>query len=195
MSIVESIFGKNQRAIWEEFSKQQNGILKSESGDLFVEYKYLNFILKVKNYNYNISGSSISVSYLVGMAEFINPSQLEFQITKENWFTSFIKIFKKKEIKVRNKTFDKRFFITSNKELKTISILKDKSLLEKIITLNPTRIEITNSGESFGEFPSKGKSMLYFAKQERLKNLAQLNEIHSVLVSFIENLKVNCEIQ
>lgn len=37
--------------------------------------------------------------------------------------------------------------------------------------------------------------MLYFAKQERLKNLAQLNEIHSVLVSFIENLKVNCEIQ
>lgn len=195
MSIIKSIFGKSQRPIWEEFAKQQNGILKSESGDLFVEYEYLNFILKVKNYNYSVAGSSNSVSYMVGMAEFLHPTQLEFQITKEDWFTSIIKIIKKKEIKVGYSDFDKHFYITSNKELKTITILKDKSLLEKIISFNPTRIEITSTGESFGEIPSKGKYMLYCAKQEKFKDLAQLNEIHSILVSFVENLKKNYQIQ
>jgi hypothetical protein len=195
MSIIKSILGKSQRPIWEEFAKQQNGILKSESGDLFVEYKYLNLILKVKNYNYSVAGSNNSVSYMVGMTEFFHPTQLEFQVTKEDWFTSIIKFFKNKDIKVGNSDFDKRFYITSNKELKTITILKDKSLLEKIISFNPTRIEITNAGESFGEIPSKGKYMLYCAKQEKLKDLAQLNEIHLVLVSFIENLKENYQIQ
>jgi len=194
MSIIESIFGESQIPVWEEFAKQHNGTLKSESGDLFVEYEYSNFILKVKNYNH-VSGSSYSESYMVGMAEFLHPSQLELQITKKDWFISIMKLFKKKKIKVGNDGFDKRFFITSNKELKAITILKDKSLLEKIISFNPTRIEITNVGESFGEIPSKGKYMLYCAKQEKFKDLTQLNEIHSVLVSFIENLKVNCEIQ
>ena len=154
MSIIESLFKKSQRTIWEEFSNQQNGILKSESGDLFVEYEYSNFILKVKNYNYNVAGSGYSDSYMVGMAEFLNPSQLEFQITKDDWFTSIIKIFKNKEIKVGNNDFDKRFYIKSNRELKTKNILKDKLLLEKIISLNPTRIEITHTEESFGETPS-----------------------------------------
>ncbi|MGL2966755.1 hypothetical protein [Flavobacterium sp. XGLA_31] len=194
MTIFESLFGKSKRPFWDEFAKQQNGTLKSESGDLFVEYKYSNFIFKVKNYNYTNAGGGFSDSYMVGMAEFDHPTQLELQISKEDWFASIVKFFKNKEIKIGNNDFDKRFFITSNKELKTITILKDKSLLEKIILFNPIRIEITNK-EDFGEVPSKGKYMLYCVKQEKFKDLAQLNEIHSVLVSFIENLKENCQIQ
>ena len=194
MSIFESIFGKSQMPIWEEFAEQHNGILKSESGDLFVEYKYSNFVLKIKNFNYNVSGSSYSDSFMVGMVEFQNPTQLELQITKEDWFTGIIKIFKPKDTKVENIDFDRHFFIKSNKEYKAITILRDKLLLKKIISFNPIRIEIINTGD-FGEIPRKGKYMLYCAKQEKFKDLAQLNEIHLLLVSFIDNLKDNIHIE
>ncbi len=194
MSIFESIFGKSQRPVWEEFVKQQNGILKSESGDLFVEYEYSNFIFKVKNYNYNVAGSGRIESFMVGIAEFFHPTELELQITKEDWFTGIVKIFKNKEFKVSNNAFDKRFYITSNKESKAITLLRNKSLLEQIISFNPTRIEITNTSD-FGEVPSKGKYMLYCAKHEKFTDLNQLNDIHSILVSFTENLKEICQIQ
>ena len=98
MSILESIFGKRQKPIWEEFAEQKNGVLKSESGDLFVEYKYLDFILKVKNYNYTVAGSGYSDNYMVGMAEFFHPTQLALEITKEDWFTGIVKVFKNKEM-------------------------------------------------------------------------------------------------
>lgn len=194
MSIFESLFGKSSKPIWEEFAQQQNGILKSESGDLFVEYTYSNFIFKVKNYNYYLAGSSYSDSYMVGMAEFEHPTQLELQIIKEDWFTDIISFLKNNEIKIGNNDFDKRFYITSNKELKAKTILKDQALLDKITLFNPVRIEISNK-EDFGEIPSKGKYMLYCTKHEKFKDLNQLNEIHSVLVSFIENLKKYSQIQ
>ncbi|MGV3696928.1 hypothetical protein [Flavobacterium sp.] len=195
MAVLESIFGKRQKPIWEEFAEQKNGVLKSESGDLFVEYKYLDFILKIKNYNYTVVGSSYSESYMIGMAEFFHPTQLVLEITKEDWCTGIVKVFKNKGMKIGNSEFDKRFYITSNKELKARTVLNDKSLLEKIISFDPTRIEITNTGKFFGEIPSKGKYILYCAKKEEFKDLKQLNEIHLVLVSFIENLKENCEIK
>lgn len=190
--MLETIFENKQMPVWEEFAAFQNGNVKSESGDLFVEYKYSNFILKVKNYIHSEGG--YGYSFMVGMVEFKNPTQLEFQITIENWFTGLIRIFKREKIKISNTEFDKRFFIRSNKAFKTINVLKDKSLSEKIISFNPVRIEITNTGD-FGEIPSKGKYMLYCAKKERFKDLTQLNEIHSLLVAFIENLKENCQIQ
>lgn len=194
MSIIESIFGKSQQPIWEAFAMERNGILKSESGDLFVEYEHSNYIFKIKNYNYTVSGSGRTESFMVGMAEFLNPTALELQITKEDWFASILKIFRNKDITIGHSSFDKQFVVTSNRAFNTITVLKDKLLLEKIISFNPVRIEITKNSD-FGETPSKGKYMLYCAKQERFQDLNQLNEIHSLLVSFTESLEKVCQIQ
>ena len=199
MSILENlsefVFGKGSRNIWEQFASEKKGVLKSESGDLFVEYNFLNFIFKIKNYNYRASGSSHEKSYMVGMIEFVNPTKFELSITKEDFFTRIYKIFKNNEIKIGDNVFDKSFYIKSNKGLKAISILKNKLLSEKIISIKPTRIEISNNGEFFGEVPKKGKYILYFAIEEAFLGLSQLNEIHSVLVLFSESLKENCQIE
>ena len=194
MSIIESIFGKSQDPIWEAFAMERNGILKSESGDLFVEYEHSNYIFKIKNYNYTVSGSGHTESFMVGMAEFLIPSPLELQITKEDWFASILKFFNNRDITIGHRSFDKQFVVTSSNDFKAIAVLKDKILLERIISFNPVRIEITKNPD-FGETPSKGKDMLYCAKQERLQDLHQLSEIHALLVSFTESLEKVCQIQ
>ena len=74
--------------------------------------------------------------------------------------------------------------------------MKNKVLLEKITSANPTLLEITKEKGLFEEHrPPEGKHMLYFAKQERFKDINQLNFIHSLHSTFIENLKENCSIQ
>jgi hypothetical protein len=194
--VLEFFNGKDLTPLWEQFAREKNGIVKSTSGDLFVEYPYLNFTFKIANYTYYITsgGKTYERKYMIGIVEFIHPTQLEICITKEDLFTRIGKIFKNKEILIGNKNFDNKFYIKSNKEFKAIGVLKDKLLIEKITSINPTRIEITNKDGLFGEFPSKDKFMLYYAKQERFENISQLNQIDLLLTTFIENLKENCSI-
>ena len=128
---------------------------------------------------------------MIGIVQFVNPTKIELCITKEDILTMFLKIFNKKDISTKNIDFDKKYFLKSNYGYKAISILKNDDLLNKIILLNPDRLEITNKDGLFDEIPNEGKYMLYFAKQGKLKTIDQLNQIHSLLNNFIEILKNN----
>lgn len=193
-NLSKLLFSNDLKPIWKQFCEEQNGNLKSESGDIYASYTYENFHFKIKDYTYRVAGSSYEEKYIVGYVEFSNPIPLELSLTKEDVFTEIGKFFNNKELKVGNPLFDKKFFITSNKELKAITILRDKQLTEQIIALNPTRVEITNKEEFFGERPSNKHYMLYVVKQDKLKDISQLNEMHAVLVTFTENLRLNCQI-
>ena len=96
--------------------------------------------------------------------------------------------------KFNNKNFDTKYFLQSNHEYKAIAILKNETLMNQIISLQPDRLEIINDKGLFDELPEDGKYMLYYAKQEKLKTIDQLNLIHSTLSSFIEILKNNYSI-
>ena len=195
--VLEFIKGKDLTHLWEQFAKEKNGVVKTSSGDLYVEYPHSNFIFKIANYTHyiNSGGKSYEKKYMIGIVEFFHPTQLEICITREDIFTRIGKLFKNKEIVVGNNEFDNKFYLKSNKELKAISVLKDKIIIEKIISMNPTRIEITNKDGLFGEIPSKEKYMLYYAKQERFENINQFYQIDLLLTAFIINLKENCSIQ
>lgn|SRR5574343_27760 len=195
--LQEFIKGKDLTPLWEQFAKEKNGIVKSTSGDLYIEYIFSNFIFKIANYTHyiNSGGKSYEKKYMIGIVEFFHPTQLEICLTKEDLFTRVCKLFKNQEITIGYKDFDNKFYVKSNKKQKAISLLKDKNIIEKIITLNPTRIEITNKDGLFGEIPSNGKYMLYYAKQERLENLNQFYQIDLLLKTFIKNLKEKYEIK
>lgn len=195
--VLEFIKGKDLTHLWEQFAIEKNGVVASTSGDLYVEYPCSNFTYKIANYTHYIvsGGKSYKRKYMIGIVEFFLPTPLEICITKEDIFTRIGKYFKNKEIVVGNKAFDNMFYLKSNKELKAISILKDKILIEKMISMNPTSIEITNKDGLFGEIPSKDKHMLYYAKQERFENINQLYQIDLLLTAFVKNLKENCSIQ
>jgi hypothetical protein len=194
--INELIKGKDLKYIWEQFTVEKNGTLKSTSGDLFVEYAHSSFCFKITNHTHYITsgGRTYEKKYMIGIVQFNNPTKFELCLTKEDFLTKIGKIFNIKDIKINNAYFDTKYFLKSNYEYKATSILKNEDLLNLIITLNPDRIEITNKNGLFDEIPDNGKYMLYFAKQEKLKTIDQLYLIHSTLNSFIEILKNNYSI-
>jgi hypothetical protein len=194
--INELIKGKDLKYIWEQFAVEKNGTLKSTSGDLFVEYSHSDFCYKITNHTHYITsgGRTYEKKYMIGIVQFNNPTKFELCVTKEDILTKIGKIFNIKDIRINNTYFDTKYFLKSNYEYKATSILKNEDLLNLIITLNPDRIEITNKNGLFDEIPDNGKYMLYFAKQEKLKTIDQLNLIHSTLSSFIEILKNNYSI-
>ncbi len=194
--IKEFILGKDIRYIWEQLATERNGILKSESGDLFIEYSHSDFYFKIKEHTHYITsgGKTYEKKYIIGIVQFVNTTKLELCITKEDMLTKILKMFNKKDISIKNKDFDTKYFLKSNYEYKATSILKNDNLLNKIISLNPDRLEITNKDGLFDEIPNEGKHMLYFAKQGKLKTIDQLNQIHSLLNNFIEILKNNYSI-
>lgn len=196
--IISFFNGKDTTPIWQQYANEKQGEIKSESGDLFVEYLCSEYKFRIGEFTHYIvsGGNSYEKKYMIGMVQFTNPNNFELSITPDDLFRKIGKVFKNNEIKIEHKGFDSKFYIKSNHEFKAITILKDKALLEKIISANPTLLEITKKEGLFNEhYPPEGKYMLYFAKQEKFKDINQLNFIHTLLSTFIENLKENCSIQ
>lgn len=194
--INELIKGKDLKSIWDRFTVEKNGTLKSSSGDLFIEYSHSGLCFKITNHTHYITsgGRTYEKKYMIGIVQFNNPTKLELCVTKEDILTKIAKMFNRKDISIKNTDFDKKYFLKSNYEYKATSILKNEYLLNLIISLNPDRLEITNKNGLFDEIPDKGKYMLYFAKQEKLQTIDQLNQIHLLLNNFIEILKNNYSI-
>lgn len=194
--IKEFILGKDIRYICEQFATERNGILKSESGDLFVTYEHSGFRYNIANKTYYVTsgGRTFEKKYMIGIVEFFNPIKIELCITQEDILTKIGKVFNRKDITINNKDFDKKYFLQSNHEYKAIAILKNEILINQIITLQPDRLEIINDKGLFDELPEDGKYMLYYVKQEKLKTIEQLNNINFLLNNFIEILKDNYSI-
>lgn len=131
---------------------------------------------------------------MIGFVDFFNPIKLELCITQEDILTKIGKVFNRKDITINNKNFDTKYFLQSNHEYKAIAILKNETLMNQIISLQPDRLEIINDKGLFDELPEDGKYMLYYAKQEKLKTIEQINNIHFLLNNFIEILKDNYSI-
>lgn len=196
--IIVFFSGKDKTPIWQQFANEKQGKLKSTSGDLFVEYSYSDYKFQIGEFTHYVTtgGNSYEKKYMIGIVAFSNLNNFELSITPDDLFRKIGKIFKNNDINIGHKDFDNKFYIKSNHGFKAITILKDKALLEKIRSVNPTLLEITNDKGLFDEHrPPEGKYMLHFAKQEKFKDLNQLNFIHLLLSTFIENLKVNCSIQ
>ncbi|MES2865086.1 MAG: hypothetical protein V4666_13255 [Bacteroidota bacterium] len=196
--IIAFFSGKDKTPIWQQFANEKQGEIKSESGDLFVAYSYSDYNFRIGEFTHYVisGGSSYEKKYMIGMVQFTNPNNFEISITPDDLFRKIGKFFKNNDIKIEHKGFDSKFFIKSNHEFKAITILKDKDLLEKIISADPILLEVTKEKGLFNEHrPLDGKHMLHFAKQEKFKDINQLNYIHLLLSTFIENLKENCSIQ
>ena len=195
--IINFFSGKDKTPIWQLFANEKFGELKSSSGDLFVEYLWSDFHFRIGESTHYVTsgGRTFEKKYMIGTVFFTNPSNFELSISPNDLFAKIGKIFKNCDITIGNKSFDSKFFIKSNHEFKAKSILKDKTILEKITLANPTLLEITNKKGIFDEIAPPGKYMLYFAKTERFKDIDQLNLIHFLLANLIDNLKENCSIQ
>ena len=196
--IIVFFSGKDKTPLWQQFANEKQGELKSRNGNLFVDYLYSDFKFQIEEFTYYITSGSKTYEkkYIIGIVLFTNPNNFELSITPDDLFSKIGKIFKNNDIKIGHNDFDSKFYIKSNHEFKAVTILKDKALLEKIISANPTLLEITKEKGLFDEHqPPEGKHMLYFAKQEKFKDVNQLNFIHLLLSTFIENLKENCSIQ
>lgn len=197
-AIIEYFTGKDLMPIWEQFANEKHGKLKSTSGDLFVEYLHSNFKIQIGEFTHYVTsgGQTYESKYLIGILDFTNPDNFELSISPEDLLAKLGKLLKNEDIKIGNKNFDSKFLVKSNHEFKAVTVLRDKSLMEKIILANPTLLEITRNKGLFDEHrPPEGKFMLYFAKQEKFKEINQLNSIHLLLLTFIEKLKENFQIQ
>ncbi len=195
--IIKFFSGKDRTPIWQQFANEKQGELKSSSGDLFVDYLHSNFKFRIGEFTHYVTsgGNTYEKKYMIAIVIFTNPSNFELSISPDDLFAKIGKIFKNKDITIGHKSFDSKFYIKSNHEFKAKAILKDKVLLEKIALANPTLLEITNEKGMFDEIAPSGKYMLYFAKQERFKDIDQLNFIHLLLTTLIDNLKETCSIQ
>lgn len=193
--IIVFFRGKDKTPIWQRFANEKQGKLKSTSGDLFVNYLYSDYKFHIGEFTHYVTSTS-KKKYMIGMVLFTNPNNFELSIAPDDWFRKIVKIFKNNDIKIGHKDFDSKFYIKSNHDFKAVTLLKNKVLLDKIITANPILLEITDDTGLFNEHrPPEGKYMLHFAKQESLKDINQLNLIHLLLSTFVENLKENCLIQ
>jgi hypothetical protein len=198
LTAITKLFSRpNKTPIWQQFATQKQGTLKSSSGDLYVEYVHKGFNFHVGSYtHYVVSGkSSYENMYMIGIVTFTNSEHFELSLSPDDLFAKLGKLLKNDEITIGNHAFDRQFLIKSNHPFKAAALLNHKALLEKTMLAKPTLLEITIGKGLFEEHhPSQGKQMLYFAKQEKFKDVNQLENIHNLLNLYLEVLKMNFSI-
>jgi hypothetical protein len=201
MNIINTIItffrGKDLTPMWQQFTDEKQGKLKSSSGDLYIEYLYSNFQFQLaEKTRYQTDGKQTTKQkYIVGIVCFTNPNNFELSISQDDLYAKIKKALKNNDIETGYKNFDDTFYIKSNHEFKAKSILLKKTVMEQLTAVNPSQLEITTEKGFFNEVPPNGKYQLYFTKPEKVTNSKQLHIVHELLVTFIESLKGNCQIQ
>jgi hypothetical protein len=196
-TIISFFIAKDSKPIWQQFTDEKQGQLISSNDDIYVNYLYDGFQFQLaEKTRYQTDGKQTTKQkYIVGIVFFTNPNNFQLSISQDGLYAKIKKALKNNDIETGYKNFDDKFYIKSNHEFKAKSILLKKTMMEQLIAVNPSQLEITTEKGFFNEVPPNGKYQLYFAKPEKVTNSKQLHTVHELLVTFIETLKLNCQIQ
>lgn len=202
--LYRSIFRKDYESVWRQFASQNGGTYAPIISDRVV-IPYKNYTLTFDDYTHYtvVNQNSYESAFTRGIVEFTCSGNFahsdsfpgKFLITQQGFIENISKIFGAQDIQLGDKSFDKKFMVKGNDEAKVKTLLSDSSILKLIIQNKTLRLTITDEEGLFGEKPKAGNMMLYYVLDEKIKQLNQLNTIHSLFVHILDSLEKNYSIK
>lgn len=191
-TVYRALFPKDNSPIWKQFADKHNGKYIYNLGDNVIFFHKGFKILFGIHTHYTVVGSSCYESdFFRVMVEFISPDNLQLKILPQDLVENIGKLFGTKEIEIGDESFDRRFMIKGNDEVKAQLILGNKVVREKLTELRDKliRLEVTDKEGVFQETVREGNSMLYFLSKEKIKYPEQLDYFKELITSFLDQLE------
>jgi hypothetical protein len=190
--IYKSIFGKDYKAVWRQFSAENNGtFVIGQNGNLdSVEIIYLNHkIIFDRFIHYQVvGGESYDTEFTRIRLEFKTPNELRFRLTKQGFIDSVGKLFGVQDIQIGDKYFDKKFMINGNDEYKIRTIFSNQDIMDLILSQKDIQLQILDNEGIFEEPIKEGNVMLYYISETLVKEKDQLNLLFKLYQMLIDQL-------
>lgn len=183
---------KDNKAVWQKFSVENNGKFVSGQYDNLdsVEISYLNYKIIFDRYIYYqvVGAQSYDTEFTRVRLEFITLNDLRFRLTRQGFSDSFGKLFGFQDIQVGDKSFDNKFMIKGNDEYKIQTIFSNQTLQELILTQEDIQLQILDKEGIFDEPIQEGNAMLYYISKSLIKEKEQLNLLLKLYRTLIDQL-------
>lgn len=190
--IYNSIFEKDNVAVWREFSTANNGIyIEGKYGNLdSVEIDYLNYKIIFDRYiHYQVvGGRSYDTKFTRVRLEFNSPDDLRFRLTKQGFIDCIGKLFSAQEIQIGDQLFDRRFTIKGNDEFKIQTIFSNQVIKNLILPQSDIQLQILDKEGIFDEPIKESNVMLYYISETEVKQIEQLNSLLKLYTTLMDQL-------
>lgn len=191
-TVLQSLFGKDRTAIWQQFAVEKNGKYIVPWSDHKVVIQRKNVSITIDNYYYHPSiGNATDDNLIRGIAEFVSADHYKLTITQQGVLENISKIFGAQDIRIGEQPFDKTFMVKSNDETKTQMLLSNQSITQLLLENDPIRVEITDEDGLWNERPAKGKFMLYVVCEGPVKDIMRLNEFYLLMTEMLDRIAIS----
>lgn len=197
--IYKSIFGKNNREVWMQFSNENSGtFIIGKYGNLdSVEIIYLNHKIIFDRYIHYVTagGRTFDTEFTRIRLEFKTPDDLRFRITKHDFINTIGKLFGVQDIEVGDKEFDKMHMIKGNNEIKVQTIFSNQTIKNLLLSHKDILLQLFDEEGIFHEPIQEGNAMLYYISETLIKDKEQLNALLKLYQTLIDQLIKTCSIK
>ncbi len=196
-NIYDSLFGKDYGVIWKQFSLENSGIFRFSPRGYKLEYPYGDFLITIETHIHytTVGGNTYESEYVRVITEFASKDHFNLLITQQGLIENISKFFGAQDVQTGDKRFDKRFMIKSNDEAKTQLILSNSSITNVLLESETIRLAVTDGEGLFNEKPKEGSFMLYYVLDSKIKQIDQLNKIHSLFTNMLDTLAKNATVK
>lgn len=194
--LYKSMFRKDYESIWRQFAEQNSGKYEPVSSDRVV-IPYKNFTLTLDDYTHYIvvSSTAYESEYTRALVEFKCTDNFKFLITQQGFIENISKLFGAQDIRIGDKSFDKKFMVKANDEWKAKELLSNKTITSLLVENNTLRFTLTNEEGLFSEKPAEGNLMLYYVWDGKIKQLRELNHVLTLFTTTVDSLEKMCAIK
>ena len=192
MGIIRSAFGPSKDEIWTQIATDIGGefIAGGFWGTDVLTYKHGEWQILLDTYTVTTPAGQVTTTttHTRMRAPFINKDGLNFEISREGFFSSIGKLFGMKDIEIGDPSFDKQFEIKGNSPEKIKLLLADTRIRKLCETQPNILFKIKDDEGWFGaDFP-EGVDELYFECAGVIKKTELLKSLFALFALTLERL-------
>ena len=166
----------NKKELWRELADSYNGKFKIHQT---INKDINSFILEIPYKDYVLILTETDTKPLKFETEIKLIEKFEFNISWENGIEKILKLFRKKDINVNDKEFDKKYLIQSNKPELIIRVLNTGQIKQSVLRNN---IYLMNL-----QYSKKNKIYkLMIVKDRNTKKIELMNDLIKLVFSLID---------
>lgn len=172
-----------KKSVWKEIAGDLGGIYEKGTFTKMEKIRIPHGESEIVIDNAIIMAGTTPITYTRIRSVFVNPSQFEFKIYHEGFFSSVGKMLGMQDILIGDEKIDETFVIKSKSEYQIQKLLSDPELKVLLLTGKPIQLEIKLRD---GELQNERESILQYQASGQIKDIDVLQNIIEIFKRVID---------
>ncbi len=177
---------------WQNFANEVGGDFTAQhdgkEDQVNISYKNLNILIDTYIHYRTVDLTTITQHYTRAIVHYIPKEELKFRIMEQGIYDNITKLFGAQDIRIGNKSFDRRFMIKGTDPAK-ITILFNNPIVQEIMSkFENLHLQIFDDEGIFYEKIEPNHHMLYFLSEDKIKSEQQLKELLELYKKLIDEM-------